>query len=464
MSEYVVVIFGASGDLAKRKLIPALYHLIQKYNVQNFCIIGGAFDKITTEDLIGKVKQQILNVDEERWAYFASRFFYHHIDFRSEPDYTQFKAQIDNYKNRFNLHKCNTLIYFATASYFFSDITTYIAKTEIAKRISSSNSPWTRLIYEKPFGHDLLSAHTINSVISQYFNEDQIYRIDHYLTKELVGNIALVRFTNLVFEPLWNNRYIDNVQIILSENENIGSRGQYYDHFGAISDVMQNHMLELLALIGMETPKTLYGNHVRDERANVLKKVKVVDAFYGQYETYKNEPFVDKQSKTETFAAAFLRIDNPRWAGVPFYLKTGKCLSKKETVIHIKFKSVDCLLTTCSMSANILTIEISPNAGFSLRLNAKKPGEAHEVIPVTMDFCHSCIFGNLNEQAYETLLEGVIRGEQSVSVRFDEIEYAWKIIDTLKKEKYDLFLYPCGSDGPTEIEQFNKKHGIRWLS
>lgn len=464
MSEYIVVIFGATGDLAKRKLIPALYHLIQKYDVQNFCIIGGAFDNTSAQEILKKVKSRILPTDEKRWQYFESRFFYHHIDFKNESDYTNFKIEIDKYKNRLNLHNGNTLIYFATASHFFADITTYIAKTEIAKKITSSNSAWTRLIYEKPFGHNLLSAHAINNAISQHFNEDQIYRIDHYLTKELVGNIALVRFTNLVFEPLWNNRYIDNVQIILSENEGIGSRGQYYDHFGAISDVMQNHMLELLALIGMESPKTLYGNHVRDERAHVLQKVKVVDAFYGQYETYTNESFVNKQSQTETFAAAFLRIDNPRWAGVPFYLKTGKCLSKKETVIHIKFKSVDCLLTTCSMSANVLTIEISPKAGFSLRLNAKKPGEAHEVTPITMDFCHSCIFGNLNEQAYETLLESVIRGEQSVSVRFDEIEYAWKIIDRLKEGTHDLFLYPCGSDGPKEIELFNKKHGIRWLS
>ncbi len=464
MSEYIVVIFGATGDLAKRKLIPALYHLIEKYDVQNFCIIGGAFDNTSAQEILKKVKAHILPTDEKRWQYFESRFFYHHIDFKHEADYTSFKREIDNCKNRLNLHSGNTLIYFATASYFFTDITTYIAKTEIAKRTTSSNSPWTRLIYEKPFGHNLLSAHAINNAISQYFNEDQIYRIDHYLTKELVGNIALVRFTNLVFEPLWNNRYIDNVQIILSEHEGIGSRGQYYDHFGATSDVMQNHMLELLALIAMETPKTLYGNHVRDERAHVLQKVEVVDSFYGQYQGYTDEPFVDKTSTTETFTAAFLRIDNPRWAGVPFYLKTGKCLSKKETTIHIKFKSVDCLLTTCSMSANVLTIEITPKAGFSLRLNAKKPGEAHEVTPITMDFCHSCIFGQLDEKAYETLLEGIIRGEQSVSVRFDEIEYAWKIIDRLKEGKHDLFPYSCGSEGPKEIELFNKKHGIRWLS
>lgn len=464
MSEYTVIIFGASGDLVKRKLLPGLYNLIQKHKVLNFCIIGGALDNTTADDIAQQSKQYIADIKEEDWTYFINRFFYHPIDFKSAKDYSHFKTEIDNHKTQFNLQNSNTLVYFATASQFFSDITKYIAQSNIATR-SSQKAPWTRLIYEKPFGQDLSSAHTINNSISEWFGEDQIYRIDHYLTKELVGNIALVRFTNLIFEPLWNNRYIDHVQIILSEHEGIGNRGQYYDHFGAMSDVMQNHMLELLALIGMEAPKTLYGNHVRDERAKVLQKVKVIDAFYGQYDTYKETAFVNKQSTTETFAAAYLRIDNPRWAGVPFYLKTGKCLTKKETVIHIKFKAVDCLLAKCSMmNANILTIEISPKAGFSLRLNAKKPDEAHEVIPVTMEFCHSCIFGNRNEQAYETLLEEVIKGEQSVSVRFDEIEYAWNIIDTLKKEKREVFSYSCGSDGPKEIEQFNKKHGIRWLS
>lgn len=460
---YIIVIFGASGDLSKRKLLPSLYKFIHKNNITNFCIIGTALDTIAACDILQATKANIQAADDATWQHFSERFFYQRCDFRQKDDYRLLKEYIDTQKRIFNIRKHNTLIYFAVSAHFFCDITQQIAEAGIATS-QTDDTYWTRLVYEKPFGHDLASAQKINDCIATYFNEDQIYRIDHYLTKELVSNIALIRFTNIIFEPLWNNRYIDNVQIILSEDEGIGNRGQYYDHFGALSDVVQNHMLELLALIGMEAPKALYGDYVRDERAKVLAKVSVVDVFYGQYAQYRQEPFVDTDSNTETFAVAYLRINNPRWAGVPFYLKTGKCLNKKETMIHIKFKSVDCLLASCSIDANVLTIEISPNANFSLRLNAKKPGEDDVMIPITMEFCHSCIFGNLNDFAYETLLSGVIKGEQSVSVRFDEIEYAWNIIDALKKEQHEVYGYACGSTGPKELEKFNKKHGIRWLS
>lgn len=464
MNDCVIIIFGASGDLAKRKLLPALFRLTQKHLFRNFCIIGAAFDDTTADTILEQSQLQSQEKSTEFWSRFKDRFFYHKLNFTQADDYTILKDQIDAYKKRCNLVTCNTIIYFATSSHFFCDITTNIAQTGIAPRSHTDDTTWTRLIYEKPFGHDLASARAVNTCIATYFNEDQIYRIDHYLTKELVGNIALVRFTNLIFEPLWNNRYIDQVQIILAERENIGNRGQYYDHFGAIKDVMQNHMLELLALIGMETPKTLYGNDIRDARAQVLQKVRVGDLFVAQYDGYKDAAFISKTSTTETFAAALLYIDNPRWANVPFFLKTGKCLSKKETSIHIKFKPVECLLSNCSMDQNVLTIEISPRAGFVLRLNAKKVGEANEVVPVSMEFCHSCIFGDLDNRSYETLIENVIKGEQSVSVRFDEIEYAWNSIETLKQKKAELFYYKPGSDGPTEIEQFNQKHNVRWLS
>lgn len=464
MNEYVIIIFGASGDLVKRKLMPALFSLIKNQAITKWCIVGAAVDAVSAEEILTLSKPFMYEVDEDLWKRFKDNFFYYQLDFRNQQDYFSYKEYIDVCKKKCGLATAHTLIYCATSSHFFCDITSGVAQSGIAQRSIKNELTWTRLIYEKPFGYDLVSAHAINNCIASFFNEDQVYRIDHYLTKELVGNIALVRFTNLVFEPLWNNRYIDNVQIVLHEEESVGSRGQYYDHFGAISDVMQNHMLELLALIGMEAPTVLLGNYVRDERAKVLKKVQVVDVCYGQYEGYTQEPFIPENSKTETFAAAYVRIENKRWAGVPFYLKTGKCLKKKETKIYIKFKSVDCLLSSCPVNANVLTIEISPQAGFLLRLNAKKPGEAHEVIPVTMEFCHSCIFGYRDEQAYKTLLEGVIKGEQSVSVRFDEIEYAWHIIDTLKRLKRPVFTYPCGSQGPKELEDFNKKHGIKWLS
>ncbi len=464
MNEYVIIIFGASGDLVKRKLLPALYSLIAKHGTKEFCIVGASFDGVTAQDILERAKKYMPDVQDEIWQLMLERFSYQKLDFTNRADYDALKVHIDQKKKAFKLSRANTLIYFAAAANFFCDITRLCGESGVAKRVPAHQAPWTRLVYEKPFGYDLNSAHKVNDCIAQFFDEDQIYRIDHYLTKELVSNIALVRFTNAMFEPLWNNRYIDNVQILLSEEESIGNRGLYYDKSGAISDVMQNHMLELLAIVGMEAPKRLSGNALRDERVKVLEHVQVIDAFVGQYESYLHEEHVAPDSKTETFAAAYLRIENERWSGVPFYLKTGKCLSKKETIIHIKFKAVDCLLAKCPIDANVLTIEVSPQAGFSLRLNAKKPGEANDVIPVNMDFCHSCIFGKRDEQAYETLLEGVMRGEQSVSVRFDEIEYAWNIIDTIKKDNRAIYTYPCGSDGPKEIEQFNRKHGIRWIS
>lgn len=466
MNEYVIIIFGASGDLSKRKLLPALYGLLTKQKITQFCIIGVAFDNIQATNILEETKPHLTTViDQSEWNNFSNRFFYHTCDFRNLSEYHKLKQYIDTCKMKMSLTNVHTLIYFATASHFFCDITQGISESHIAAKTSTNQNPWTRLVYEKPFGHDATSAHAINTCIAHYFNEEQIYRIDHYLTKELVSNIALVRFTNAIFEPLWNNKYIDNIQIILSETDGIGNRGQYYDHFGAASDVMQNHMLQLLALIGMEPPKTLCGDAIRNERAKVLAQVKIGDIFYGQYEGYHDELFISPTSKTETFAAAYVTIDNDRWRSVPFYLKTGKCLNKKEAMIHIKFKPVTCKLAACpSDSANVLTIEISPNAGFALRLNAKKPGEPDEMIPIQMEFCHSCIFGQLNNLAYQTLLSGVIKGETSVSVRFDEIEYAWNIIDALKKIKKTVFSYKRGSAGPEQIEDFNKKHGVRWLS
>jgi len=465
MNEYVIVIFGASGDLVKRKLLPGLYNLIKKNDIEHFCIVGAAYDAIDVAAILERAKEHVQDgVDQAIWQRIQERFSYQQLNFKERADYDALKKHIDQQKEHFHLAKASTLIYFAAAAHFFCDLTRLCAQARIAERVAHGKTPWTRLVYEKPFGYDLASAQEINRCIATYFDESQIFRIDHYLTKELVSSIASVRFANAVFEPLWNNRYVDHVQIVLNEKDGIGNRGAYYDKFGAMSDVMQNHMLELLAIIGMEPPEKFKGKYIRDERVKVLEKIKVIDAFVAQYDTYKNEPQVDPDSTTETFAAAYLRIENKRWAGVPFYLKTGKCLKEKSTAIHIKFKSVGELLAHRATAANVLTIDISPVAGFSLQLNAKKPGEMNELIPVTMDFCHSCLFGLYEGQAYQALLEGVFEDQLSISVRFDEIEASWRIIDTIKKQKHVLHTYACDSAGPQALEQFDKKHGIRWFS
>lgn len=464
MNDGTFIIFGASGDLFRRKLFPSLYALIARKKIENFALIGASVEDVSMQSLIERSREFIKEtIDEEVWHRIQQRAYYHSLNFNKQSDFVALKTVVADVEKMHALSG-NRIFYFAAPSDFFCVITDHIAISGLAQKKGDKELPWHRLVYEKPFGHDLSSAKKINACIQQYFNEVQIYRIDHYLTKEIVGNIALVRFTNCVFEPLWNNRYIDNVQIILNESIGIESRGAYYDRYGAVSDVLQNHMLELLALVAMEAPAMLTGEYVREQRAKILQDIAVIDGIYGQYDGYLSEAQVTPGSMTETFAAIMMRINNKRWSGVPFYFKTGKYMKKKSTVIIIKFKQVDCLLKVCPRESNYLKIGIDPDAGFSLTLNAKKPGIGQDVIPVSMDFCHSCLFDSSPPEAYEILLDDIIRGEHSVSVRFDEIEYAWQIVEQIQRKQFPLFVYQKKSDGPPELEQFNKKHGVRWLA
>lgn len=463
MNDVTILLFGASGDLARRKMFPALYHMLASQKIRNFAIVGAAIDDTTADALIEGARAFIANVHDDLLNQMRERTFYHRLNFRDQKDFASLSAQLKKIESQFNLSG-NRMIYLAAPANFFCDITNNLAASKIATRKNEHERPWNRIVYEKPFGNDLASAHEINECIKKSFDESQIYRIDHYLTKELVSNIALVRFTNCVFEPLWNNRYIDQVQITISEKIGIENRGAYYDTYGALSDVMQNHMLELVALIGMESPQQLTGNYIRSKRVEVLKEIEVVDGILGQFEGYHSEQHVAPDSSTETFAALMLRVNNPRWAGVPFYVKTGKSLAKKETVIDIKFKSVDCLFThNCPVPSNWLRLEVAPEASFALNLNVKKPGYGDQVVPVAMEFCHSCLFGEQTPEAYEVILEEVMKGEQSISVRFDEIEYAWKIIDRVRAMNLPVYSYPSGSTGPKElVTLFEDKHGMRW--
>lgn len=465
MNDVTIIVLGATGDLMKRKLLPALYRLIAHGKLKKFLIIGAAIDDINAQQMVDRSREFINQVDENVWKTINDSSFYKQLDFGNEADFSSFSTWVGSLEKEQNMSG-NRLVYLAAAAEYFCQITTHLATSKLVVRRAEDETPWQRIVYEKPFGHDLVSAREINACIEKYFDESQIYRIDHFLTKELVSNIALIRFTNCVFEPLWNNRYIDQVQIVISEEIAIENRGAYYDKYGALADVVQNHMLELLALIGMEAPEKLSGNYVRSRRADVLKHVQIIDGILGQFDGYKKEKNVDPKSQTETFAVLMLRVDNARWAGVPFYVKTGKCLKKKETIIHIKFKQVDCLLThSCPAPSNWLTIEVSPEATFALSLNAKKPGRSQEVVPVSMEFCHSCLFGQVTPHSYEVVLEEVMRGEQSISVRFDEIEYAWKIIDEIRTKQFPLYEYQCGTNGPEQVvTEFEQKHGMRWRS
>ncbi len=497
----LIIILGATGDLARKKIFPALYQLFARGALEHSYIIGAALEQMSNEQFLVHIKKFVQKVDDAVWHSFAAHVAYHPINFSQEQDFDALAVLVKKIEEKHALSG-SRLVYCSTAPFFYCTITQGLAKSGLLERmedhpsirqptlcelrpttqgerkeipfvvsaseasISNHDGIFHRIVYEKPFGHDLESAHAINECIAAHFDERQIYRIDHYLTKELVGNIALVRFTNIVFEPLWNNRYIDQVQIVFDEPGGIEGRGAFYDKYGALADVMQNHMMQLVALIGMESPQKLSGDYIRTERANVLKKIKVVDAIVGQYKGYTKEAGVDPQSSTETFAQVMLRIENPRWAGVPFYLKTGKCLDKKETAIYIKFKQIDCLLTksACPSASNSLAIEISPDPSFILSLNAKRPGKSEEVMPVQMACMHPA-FGTSISEAYETLFEEILKGEQSVAVRFDEIEYAWKVVEAIRALKPPMHQYECGSAGPAkEQAHFETKHGFSWLT
>lgn len=458
-----IILFGATGDLSKKRILPALYALIRDKKMGNFSIIGAALEDFTASHVLSECKKYVDNCDEASWADFESRFYYQKIDVTSAADFQKL-ADLVLVHEKENVSVGNRLIYLAVHPKFFAMITEHLAASKIINRMTQAkDNPWYRVVYEKPFGADRASAENINHSISKQLQEFQIFRVDHYLAKDIVGTLALLRFTNRIVEPLWNNENIDWVEIALSETASMDGRGAFYDTNGALKDVVQNHMLQIVALLAMEAPRYLTGDYIRDQKSLVLQKVEPIEGILGQYKGYKQEKNVNPHSTTETFAALKLMINTPRWQGVPFYLRTGKSLNKKETVITIQFKPVKCLLSTsCPSDSDYLTIRVMPEPGFSITLNVKRPGLLVEVMPVSMDFCYECKFGLVTENVYELVLQEVLSGEQAISVRFDEIEYAWDIIDRLKKLPLPLFDYEKGTQGPEELQKFAQKNNIRW--
>ncbi len=462
-NDITFIILGATGDLAKRYLIPAIYKLVKEKKVEKFAVVGVARRSMSTSQLLNPSKEFIANLDSAVWKKIEQSTAYHQLRFDNAQDYQKLGLALQTIEKK-NQLSGNRIFYLATLPEHFEQITTNLARSNIAKQDKNN---WSRLVYEKPFGDDLQSAKKINQSIAKVFDESQIYRMDHYLGKELVGNIALVRFTNRILEPLWNKDHLESVQIILSEKLGLEGRGEFYDKYGALKDVVQSHMLQMMALIGMESPAKITGDYIRNEKVKILQKIKVKEVLLGQFNGFTREEGVKPDSSTETFAALKLEIDNPRWKGVPFFLKTGKYLDKRETSIHLKFKMVECLLTkSCPTDSNYLTIRVQPNEGIIFEINAKVPGETYQVLPVKMEFCHSCLYGPKTPEAYENLLWQVIQGDQSVFVRNDEIEAAWKIIEEIKKNikerKVPLYAYAQGSKGPKELEEWSRKGKVKW--
>ena len=458
------VILGATGDLTKRKLIPALYNLIKKQRVKKFALLGVSIEHTTADFMLEQARAFVNDFDQTIWNSIQKSSYYYQMDFYREPSYDGLGDLIKVIEAKHALQE-NRLFYLATMPHHFGVITQNLARSGIANASLanvSTNSNWQRVVYEKPFGQNKESAQEINAQIARYFKEDQVFRIDHWLGKELVANIAFVRFTNIIFEPVWNNQFIDSVQIVLSEKQGINGRGAFYDAYGLLKDVVQNHVLQILALVCMEPPKNFTAEMLRLEKVKLLEQVVPHTIVRAQYEGYKEENGVAHDSTTDTFAALKLSVDNDRWRGVPLYIKAGKALDKDAAAVHIKFKMANCLLEFCPVDSNYLTINIQPNEGFFLELNVKEPGVFNRVQPVNLNFSHSSVWGPNTPAAYEVLLLDVMRGDHFAFVHEDEIQQSWRIIEDALLLPHDVVTYQKNTTGPSNIHTIDLEREIQW--
>jgi glucose-6-phosphate 1-dehydrogenase len=482
----VVVIFGASGDLTKRKLLPALYHLQQSALLpKEFAIVGVARrplqDEFPKDMKDGILKFGGVKEDSEELDKFIARVSYHAMNFDDDGGYEGLKsllAKIDKEQGT----KGNRLFYLATAPEYFSDIIDRLGKSRMAQPENGN----VRAIIEKPFGHDLQSARELNDDVNKVFHENQIFRIDHYLGKETVQNILIFRFANGIFEPIWNRNYVDNVQITAAENIGIEGRGPFYEKAGALRDVMQNHIMELLSFVCMEPPVSFEAESVRREKVKVWRAIRPIpmeDTVRGQYGSgtvdgeqvkgYRQEDRVDPNSRTETFAAVKLEIENWRWAGVPFYLRAGKRLANRATEITIHFKQPPMLLFNrqtgpCKdIQPNLITMRIQPDEGISLRFSAKVPSPDMSVCPVIMDFNYAAAFGTSSANGYERLLLDAMLGDATLFAHRDGVEATWKLYTPIleawaKTEPKGFPNYASGTWGPPESDDLLDRDGRHW--
>ncbi|AZP05250.1 glucose-6-phosphate dehydrogenase [Jeotgalibaca ciconiae] len=476
-------IFGATGDLAHRKLYPSLFRLYKKGFInENFAVIGTARREWTNdyfhEVIAESVKDLVDNEDE--LVKFTSHFYYISHNVKDAAHYVELKKLSDRLDEKYTL-KNNRIFYLAMAPEFFGTIGDMLKQNGLITK-----DGFSRLIIEKPFGSDLDTAKELNEQLSHSFTEDQIYRIDHYLGKEMVQNISAVRFSNMIFESLWNNKYIDNIQITLAETVGVEDRGGYYDRTGALRDMVQNHVLQIIALLVMEPPMSLSGEDVRAEKIKALRSLRVYKSkdevwenfVRGQYTSndevagYLDEPNVNSDSDTETFVAGKISVDNFRWAGVPFYIRTGKRMAQKETYIHVQFKHVSMDLFPTEdvdeiAEPNILTIHISPLEGFSLRLNTKKVGQGTEMKNIRMHQIMDEETLMNSPEAYERLLLDCLNGDPTNFTHWQEVEQSWRFIDQIRKiwdeEPDQLYQYESGTMGPKESYQLLEKDGNNWI-
>jgi glucose-6-phosphate 1-dehydrogenase len=476
-----LVIFGATGDLTARKLVPALFDLFCENKLPaQFCIVGLARRAKSDDEFRADLRasaQQFARAkpddDRARWEKFAQIVCYHQAEFDSAEGYTRLGERLRELDATRGTEG-NRLFYLATAPEYYAPIAARLGAAQLAP----PGGAWERLIVEKPFGSDLASACALNRQILAVFDETQIYRIDHYLGKETVQNIFAFRFANTIMEPLWNRNYVDHVQITAAESIGIEARGDYYDRAGALRDMVQSHLLQLVALTAMEPPVSFDATAVHDEKAKVLRAIcplcdRAVDEVVvrGQYAEYRAERRVAPDSITETFVALKLAIDNWRWAGVPFYLRTGKRLPKRATEIRIQFKPVPHPLfsrdAASGIEPNVITLRIQPDEGIHWKFAAKKPGQEIQLSNARMNFYYREAFGAAPGEAYETLLLDAMRGDLTLFNRNDEVEVAWSLVAPILERWMqapppEFPNYAAGTWGPDAANQLLARDGRAW--
>jgi glucose-6-phosphate 1-dehydrogenase len=481
----VFVLFGAAGDLTKRKLLPALFNLVKAKLLPNdFALMGVSVDDLSLDAFRDQVSQFLPADDPESRNWLRDRLFYERGDFGDSGLFSRLRErlfQVDTERHT----QGNYLFYLATAPKFFATIVQQLGACGLSLQESGH---WRRVVIEKPFGQDLESAKVLNRSISSVLQESQIYRIDHYLGKETVQNIMVFRFDNAIFEPIWNRRYIDHVQITNAETVGVERRGAYFDNAGTLRDMVPNHVMQLLSLTAMEPPVSFQADAVRNEQAKVLHSIQPLNSeevllrsVRGQYgegmedgervPAYRSEPGVASESRTETFVALRLNIDNWRWAGVPFYLRTGKRLAKRHTEIAIQFKRTPFQLfrnaTSHQPHTNTLVLQIQPTEGIALSFGAKIPGPLLRVGSVNMDFEYSQYFGADAYTGYEVLLYDCMIGDATLFQRSDMVEAGWCVVDpvldvwkALPPRRFPN--YTSGTWGPAESEQLMAQDGRQW--
>ena len=486
----VMVIFGASGDLTRRKLIPALYNLAKNQLLsQEFAVVGVAKDVMSSDDFRAKLKQDLqefadVQIDAKLEEWFQSRLYYMAGDFGNPQTFQQLKELLQKVDTDHGTHQ-NYFFYLAIAPMFFGPVVEQLSAVGL---MTEENNHWRRVIVEKPFGRDLESAKALNQQLLKVANESQIYRIDHYLGKETVQNIMAFRFANGIFEPIWNRRYIDHVQISVAETVGVEQRGGYYDTAGALRDMVPNHIMQLISLTAMEPPISFQADAVRDEQAKILHAIqplgaedvlsRTVRGQYGDGELvgqhvpgYRAESGVPPASRTESYVAIKLQIDNWRWAGVPFYVRTGKRMTARSTDIVIQFRQAPFVLfrdtSVENLMPNQLVLHIQPEEGISLRFAAKTPGPVMRLGTVDMDFEYSDYFGKQVSTGYERLLHDCMVGDATLFQRADMVEAGWSVVspilDVWKALPPRSFPnYAAGTWGPKEADALLEHDGRHW--